>query len=130
MRGSEDFVRTIRRGSRSARPTLVVHCGGDGRSGHPRVGFIVARSVGSAVTRNLVRRRLRGVVVELRDSLPSGGDVVVRALPPAAAASYATLRDDYAAALSSAADRRSRGPRGSRPGAPGSRTISTDGDDR
>lgn len=48
------------------------------------------------------------MVVELRDSLPVGADVVVRALPPSAGASYQDLVSDYRSALS-AAGRRSDG---------------------
>lgn len=111
MRGSEDFARTIRTGSRSARPTLVVHCAAREGGGGSRVGFVVAKSVGNAVTRNVVRRRLRGVVVEQRDSLPYGCDVVVRALPAAASAGYAVLAGDYGSALENASRRAAgRGP--------------------
>jgi len=71
----------------------------------PHVGFVVPKAVGGAVTRNKVRRRLRGLVVELRDALPAGADVVVRALPAAALASYEALGLDYRGALVRAADR-------------------------
>ncbi len=69
------------------------------------MGFVVPRTVGGAVVRNTVRRRLRGVVVEQRGSLPDGADVVVRVLPPAAGATYATLADEFTSALSTAARR-------------------------
>lgn len=104
LRRSQDFAHTVRRGARAGRDTLVVHCvrthGPDGL-----VGFVVARSVGNAVVRNKVRRRLRGVVVEHSDALPGGAHIVVRALPAAASASYAQLRDDYLSALAAAARR-------------------------
>ncbi len=110
IRRSEDFARTIRSGARAGRSTLVVHClDVPGQEG-ARVGFVVARSVGGAVVRNKVRRRLRGVVVELSDALPAGADVVVRALPPSAGATYRELTDDYRSALSTAT-RRSVGAR-------------------
>jgi ribonuclease P protein component len=67
--------------------------------------MVVARSVGGAVVRNKVRRRLRGVVVESRSALPDGVDLVVRALPPAATASYAQLAADFASALPAAVAR-------------------------
>lgn len=66
------------------------------------MGFIVARTVGNAVVRNKVRRRLRGVVVEHSDTLPDGAHIVVRALPSAASADYARLAADFDSALSSA----------------------------
>jgi ribonuclease P protein component len=56
-----------------------------------RVGFVVARSVGPAVTRNRVKRRLRHLMRARIDGLPSSSLVVVRALPAAAEASYRDL---------------------------------------
>ena len=47
-----------------------------------RVGFVVSKKVGNAVTRNRVKRRLRHIV---RGYMPTvGTDVGVRALPDAA----------------------------------------------
>lgn len=112
MRSSADFALTIRRGARAGRPTLVVHCRLVTDRPDPHVGFVVSKAVGGAVVRNQVRRRLRGAVVEQRGSLPPGADVVVRALPPAATASYATLADELRSALATAARRATR-PAGS-----------------
>ena len=53
-----------------------------------RVGFVVSRAVGPAVTRNLVKRRLRHLV---RDRLEDGSLLVVRAMPDAAGATYRDL---------------------------------------
>lgn len=106
MRRSADFEATVRRGARAGRSTLVVHCRAVPDTGtRTRVGLVVSRAVGGAVVRNKVRRRLRGVVVEQRATLPAGADVVVRALPPAGAAEYSALTDDFRSALRSAARR-------------------------
>ena len=107
MHRSEDFARTIRRGQRAGRTTLVVHCSPTA-SDDRHIGFVVARTVGGAVVRNKVRRRLRGVVVEHGDALPGGTDVVVRALPAAAGATYDDLRADYRSALAAALRRAAR----------------------
>jgi ribonuclease P protein component len=56
-----------------------------------RVGFVVSRAVGSAVTRNRVKRRLRHLMRERVVGLDEGSVLVVRALPAAAAATYADL---------------------------------------
>jgi ribonuclease P protein component len=56
-----------------------------------RVGFVVARSVGHAVTRNRVKRRLRHLMRERVGGLAEGSLLVVRALPGAAEASYRDL---------------------------------------
>jgi ribonuclease P protein component len=74
-----------------------------------RAGFVVSKAVGNAVVRNTVRRRLRHLVRERLPELPAGSTVVVRALPPAAGASYAQLGADLDAALATA-----RTPRGRR----------------
>lgn len=64
-----------------------------------RVGFVVARSVGSAVVRNQVRRRLRHAARAVLPSLPAGSTVVVRALPVAATTPYPALSRDVADAV-------------------------------
>ena len=82
----------------------MVHCRvvpGNGR----HVGFVVAKTVGGAVVRNRVRRRLRGVVVEQSDTLPDGVDLVVRALPAAASATYGQLDADFRSAVAAASRR-------------------------
>ncbi len=56
-----------------------------------RVGFVVSRAVGPAVTRNLVKRRLRHLSRDRLHVLPPGSMLVVRALPGAASASYEEL---------------------------------------
>lgn len=63
-------------------------------AGSTRVGFIVSKAVGNAVTRNLVKRRLRELAWRRLADFPSGAQIVVRALPAAASASYADLAMD------------------------------------
>lgn len=65
-----------------------------------RVGFVVGRTVGGAVERNAVRRRLRHLMRERLHLLPPGSTLVVRALPAAATVSSADLGADLDAALS------------------------------
>jgi len=64
-----------------------------------RIGFIVSKSVGNAVVRNLVKRRLREVGALSLQKYGSGFAIVVRALPAAAGASWDQLLADYDAAL-------------------------------
>jgi ribonuclease P protein component len=100
LRRSADFRHALSRGRRCARPTLVVHAAPGGRG--VRVGFVVSRAVGKAVVRNRVRRRLREAVREqLADAAARGSwDVVVRATPDAARASFDQLRRELADCLS------------------------------
>jgi ribonuclease P protein component len=98
LRRSTDFTATLR-GARTARGDgmVVLHAApadpsDDGpRVTSPRVGFVVPRAVGPAVARNRVRRRLRHLLRDRLDRLPAGSRLVVRVLPPAAAASSAQL---------------------------------------
>jgi ribonuclease P protein component len=84
LNSSGDFRSTIRRGVRVGRPSLVLHAGtSPGRDG-VRVGFVVSKAVGNAVTRNRVKRRLRHLAAAELAGTPGGVDVVVRALPRSA----------------------------------------------
>lgn len=54
------------------------------------VAYAIPTSVGGAVERNLIRRRLRQIVAVGAGRLPDG-DVLVRVSGPAAECSFATL---------------------------------------
>lgn len=56
-----------------------------------RFGFIVSKAVGNAVTRNLVRRRLKHIVDQRLQQGFRGADVVFRALPASGSAGFAEL---------------------------------------
>ena len=74
---SSDFVSVLRKGHKVSRPTLILY---SRPSEQPRFGLIVGKTVGGAVQRNLVKRRLRHWAhALLSESSPM--DVVVRALP-------------------------------------------------
>ena len=64
-----------------------------------RVGLVVGKTVGSAVTRTRVKRRLRAVAAARVRTLPAGSLVVVRANPAAAEATSADLGADLDRAL-------------------------------
>ncbi len=72
----------------------------------PRVGFVVNKAVGNAVTRNQVKRRLRHASRSRLEMLPGGARLVVRALPPAATGSSETLGRDLDGALQRLQSRR------------------------
>ena len=71
-----------------------------GESRAARFGFIISKQVGTAVVRNTVRRRLKAVCAEALQRVPEGTDVVIRALPASATASFAELRADVDRCLS------------------------------
>ncbi len=56
-----------------------------------RVGFSVSKRVGSAVQRNLVKRRLREQVRRLLWNVAPAWDMIITAKPGAAEVDYATL---------------------------------------
>ena len=85
-----DYRRLVRSGRR-ARGALTLAYGRRSNPDSPlRVGVIVARNVGNAVVRNRVRRRIKAVGWALAQDV-QGLDVVVRALPSAAAADFAAV---------------------------------------
>ncbi|WP_092602327.1 ribonuclease P protein component [Actinopolyspora xinjiangensis] len=75
------------RGKSDSSPTL------DARE-RTRVGFVVSKAVGNAVVRHRVARQLRHLMRDRLPALPPGTMVVIRALPPAAAATSAELGRD------------------------------------
>jgi ribonuclease P protein component len=116
LRRREDFTATVRAGRRATRGALVVHLTLPTAPPDParpdpasaRAGFVVSKAVGDAVTRNKVKRRLRHLVRAELGSLPSGADVVVRALPDAASRSYAQLEIDLREGIEAALRRGGR----------------------
>ena len=97
-RGS-DYKATVRRGNRCAGAHTVTYVGRAGDPAVARFGFIVNRQVGSAVVRNTVRRRLKAVCAEVLPTIRPDVDVVIRALPSAATADFAALRDEVTRCL-------------------------------
>ena len=108
LRNRADFTATTR-GRRAARGAVVVHLRSRTDTTGVRAGFVVSKAVGGAVVRNRVKRRLRHLVAERLPDWAPGTDVVVRALPDAAARTYPDLAADLDAALTAA--RRPRSPR-------------------
>jgi ribonuclease P protein component len=117
LTSSAGFATAVRQGRRAAARTVVVHLRENAVEhpadawSDPRVGFVVGKTVGNAVTRNRVKRQLRHLARERLTSLPGSAVLVVRALPAAASASYADLGADLDRALLRAA-RPPAGPAG------------------
>jgi ribonuclease P protein component len=100
MTRSREFGATVSHGVRAVQPDLVVHAlrspgGGDG----PRIGLVVAKSVGSAVQRHRVARRLRHVARAVIDELEPADRVVIRALPSSRHAISARLEQELRSAI-------------------------------
>lgn len=97
LRESADFASAVRGpgSSRAGGRLIVVHANRtDARADlPPRVGFVVSKAVGNAVVRNRTKRRLRAIAATRLGGIPLGFDIVVRANPAAAEATYAELDD-------------------------------------
>ncbi|MGR2752354.1 ribonuclease P protein component [Agromyces arachidis] len=96
---ADDYRFIVRRGAKVAGAHTVSYLRSRESGTDARFGFIVSKKVGSAVRRNLVRRRLKAACRELVDGGVSAIDVVVRALPTAAGADFDSLRADVVSAL-------------------------------
>ncbi|HLI94514.1 MAG TPA: ribonuclease P protein component [Candidatus Baltobacteraceae bacterium] len=99
LRRAADFARLRQRGRRRATANLTLFCAqaapGDERS---LVGITVSKSVGTAVVRNRLRRRLAASLQELL-SPQARMRLLVIARPSAATLPFAVLRDEVRRAL-------------------------------
>jgi ribonuclease P protein component len=86
-----DFRRIIRRGSKQTSSLVVAYAQPNDR-GLSRFGFVTSKAVGNAPTRNKVRRQLRAIAWQLQDDVSA--DIVIRALPASAEASWDELHAD------------------------------------
>jgi ribonuclease P protein component len=94
-----DFAAVYRKGRALAHPLVVLRLLPN-QLPYSRYGFAVSKTVGKAVVRNQVRRRLREGIRTLL--VQPGWDIVVIARPKAAAADFHTLRRATAGLLSRA----------------------------
>ena len=93
----DDYRRLVRRGRRSSTQHTVVYVTRSQTDTPVRFGFIIPKTVGVAVKRNLVRRRLKSLSHDALPNIAPGTDVVIRALPGAAQLTWDTLRAEISA---------------------------------
>ena len=102
MKRSTEFGATVSQGVRAVQPDIVVHalrCDDATANGGPRIGLVVTKSVGNAVERHRVARRLRHAALTMIDELDPADRVVIRALPSSRHAISARLEQELRAAL-------------------------------
>jgi ribonuclease P protein component len=102
MTRSTEFGATVSRGVRAVQPDLVVHAlrsPASAADGGPRIGLVVSKSVGSAVQRHRVARRLRHVAGTMIHELDAEDWVVIRALPSSRHIISARLEQELRTAL-------------------------------
>lgn len=97
MTRSSDFDATVRRGKKSVQPDMVIYM--RRATGDPKLGLIVSRSVGTAVQRHGLSRRLRHVAREVFADLTHSEHVVIRALPSSRDVASARLGEELRAGL-------------------------------
>lgn len=105
LRTALDFSTTVRSGVRHGRRNVVLYTAAIAADEPSRIGFIVSKGVGNAVTRNLVKRRLREAGAASLREYGTGFAIVVRALPASANSNWDQLLADYNAALDSTMNR-------------------------
>lgn len=92
MTRSAEFGATVKHGVRAAQPDLVVHARQEpDRPDGPRIGLIVTKAVGNAVSRHRVSRRLRHAARTVLAQLDASDRLVIRALPSSRDAASAQL---------------------------------------
>jgi ribonuclease P protein component len=101
LRRRNEFARLQRRGKRSVGDTLVL-LAADGRRA-TKVGITVAKTVGNAVTRNRVKRRVKAILDRRLSSDPPYRELLFIARPGAGEAPFERIRSDVERLLGSGA---------------------------
>lgn len=101
LASEREFRRVYREGARRSSALVVIRYAPGGNRA-VRLGVAVGRRFGGAVRRNRLRRRLREAARALVDRIVPGTDIVVAPKQPAAAASFAALRQSMEEALAAA----------------------------
>ena len=93
LKNNYEFRRLYNKGKSAAALNVVVYCRKN-RKPYNQVGFTVGTKVGKAVTRNLIRRRLREVYRRNEESFSAGWDIVIVARTRSPLATYSELERD------------------------------------
>ncbi|WP_336660102.1 ribonuclease P protein component [Leucobacter sp. USHLN153] len=95
----QDYRQIVRAGRRVGGALCITHAVLRSPGEPARFGFIISKAVGNAVTRNRVRRRMKAVIESRLHSGVSSVDIVFRALPAVAEATFGELRREMERAL-------------------------------
>ena len=88
---ANDFKRVRQNGKAYAHPLVVILVSKE-PGDQKRIGIIVGKTVGIAVLRNLVKRRIRSIADELIQKINRNADILIIAKPPIIAADYYQIR--------------------------------------
>lgn len=112
LTGRADFARLRAEGTRHGQGPIRLVSRYD-TDQNARIAFAIPRSVGNAVVRNRIRRRIRGALLDLaRDTpgFPAGGDHLIRITAPIDDWASTTLRSTMLELLRTPADPARSGP--------------------
>ena len=91
----DDLRHVSRRGEKFRSPVFTAAWVVTGAENPTRFGFITSKQVGGAVTRNLVKRRLRALAARTLVDHAHGYDLVVRAQTASSRASFGELSEHW-----------------------------------
>lgn len=101
LKENRDFRRVFGRGKSTATGRMVLYYLNHNRQPSFRAGFSISKKVGNAVTRNLLKRRLRACMQSFSESLQvHSTDFVIVCRKSAAEATYQELERDLQKLLS------------------------------
>lgn len=103
---ADDYKRLVRRGRRITTAHTLVYVVQLPVDAPVRFGFIVAKAVGIAVERNLIRRRLKSLCHSILPGLAPGTEIVIRALPGSVQAGWDILQTEVSEAVAGVERRR------------------------
>lgn len=104
---ADDFRTVMRTGKKQVSTHLVTYLKTDSGTS-VQFGFVVAKTVGNAVTRNLVKRRLRALARTQLPQISPGSKIVVRALDQAGTATFEQLEQELSQAVKTVRDEKAR----------------------
>ena len=94
LKKNHEFRRLYQKGASAAGSGMVIYCRRN-RLGHNRLGLTASVKLGSAVTRNRCRRRLREVYRLQSGRLRQGWDLILVARSRTATAPWPELNDTF-----------------------------------
>ncbi|MFX3622545.1 MAG: ribonuclease P protein component [Ectobacillus sp.] len=92
VKKNEEFQAVFQRGKSSANRQFVLYQLDKPGQGEFRIGLSVSKKIGNAVTRNRIKRMIRQVFTELKESIDSDKDFVIIARKPCVEMTYDELK--------------------------------------